>query len=102
MDLPGIERENIIRLCKEFGVKKTILFGSRATDKNSELSDIDIAIGGANDFDSLFVELKYNEFTLLDIDVVNLDDSLSDELLQEINRDGILIYDGGSNGTKNK
>lgn len=41
----------------------------------------------------LFADLKYNEFTLLDIDISNLDDALGEELLHDIERDGITIYE---------
>lgn len=93
MDLPDVERKQIVALCERYGAKKVILFGSRADGRSTAVSDIDIAVSGAEDFDGLFADLKYNEFTLLDIDVINLDDALGEELLYDIERDGIIIYE---------
>lgn len=93
MDLPNTEKEEIIKLCERYHVKKIVLFGSRARGGNTALSDIDIAVSGADDFDGLYADLKYNDFTLLDIDIINLDDKLSRELLSDIAQEGITIYE---------
>lgn len=93
MDLPETERMQIIELCRRHRAKKVILFGSRATGKNTAVSDIDLAVSGAECFDELFADLKYNDFTLLDIDVVNLEDRLSRELTEDIARDGVILYE---------
>ena len=58
-------------------------------------SDIDLAIEGADDFDRLFAELKYNEFTLLDMDIINLNDRVSELLMKDISHDGYILYEKG-------
>ena len=85
-----LERE-IISLAKKFGVKKLILFGSRARGTNRERSDIDLAISGGDFFK--FAEAVEELATLLSFDVVNLDDALAEDFKAEINRDGIILYE---------
>ena len=86
-----IENE-IISLAKSFGVKKLILFGSRARGTNRERSDIDIAASGGNFFDFAHA-VDENIDTLLSFDVINLDDDLDEDFLAEIDRDGIILYE---------
>ena len=88
-------KEEIIACCKKYHVDKVILFGSRARGDNGPYSDIDLAIEGADDFDRLFAELKYNEFTLLDMDIINLNDRVSELLMKDISNDGCILYRKG-------
>lgn len=88
-------KEEIIACCKKYHVDKVILFGSRARGDNGPYSDIDLAIEGADDFDRLFAELKYNEFTLLDMDIINLNDRVSELLMKDISHDGCILYRKG-------
>ena len=85
-----LERE-IISLARRCGVKKLILFGSRARGDNRERSDIDLAISGGNvdDFAFAVEELE----TLLEFDVINLDEKLSEDFQTEIDRDGIVLFE---------
>ena len=85
-----LERE-IISLARRCGMKKLILFGSRARGDNRERSDIDLAISGGNvdDFAFAVEELE----TLLEFDVVNLDEKLSEDFQAEIDRDGIVLFE---------
>ena len=86
-----IERE-IISLAKKFGVKKIILFGSRARGTNRERSDIDLAATGGEVF-NFAQALEEDVGTLLTFDVVNLDAGIAKELQTEIERDGIILYE---------
>lgn len=85
-----LERE-IISLARRCGLKKLILFGSRARGDNRERSDIDLAVSGGNvnDFTVAVEELE----TLLEFDVVNLDEKLSEDFQAEIDRDGIVLFE---------
>ena len=86
-----IERE-IISFAKSFGVKKLILFGSRARGTNRERSDIDLAAQGGDIFSfAEAIDEKVN--TLLSFDVIDLDDNLDDDFKAEIARDGIILYE---------
>ena len=86
-----VERE-IIAFAKKYGVKKVILFGSRARGDNRERSDIDLAVSGGN-IAEFSDEADEKIWTLLLIDVVNLDRGISNELRKEIERDGVLLYE---------
>ncbi len=93
-DLDKTVEKEIINCCKKYVAKKVILFGSRARGENGPYSDIDLAIGGAKNFDHLYADLKYNDFTLLDMDIINLDEPLSEALREDIRRDGHILYEG--------
>ena len=77
---------------KKYSVTKIILFGSRARGTNTERSDIDIAVYGG-DFEHFYWDVKENVPSLLMFDVVQADEKISDELKQEIERDGVIIYE---------
>lgn len=82
----------IAQLARRNGVRRVILFGSRARGDNRERSDIDLAATGGNvGLFSLDVEEEVP--TLLLFDVVDLDGPVQPELLKEIARDGIVIFD---------
>ncbi len=80
------------RLARKYGIKKIILFGSRARGDFYERSDIDIAVSGGNTTAFSF-EVNEGINTLLMFDVVNLDEHISRELQKEIERDGVVIYE---------
>ncbi len=87
--------DEIIGMAEKYAVQKIVLFGSRARGTNTEVSDIDIVIYGAKDFKRLYAELKYNEFTLKMIDIINGEKSMTQELKEEIRRDGVVLYEKG-------
>lgn len=91
-DLDKRVEADIIKFAKKNGVKKVILFGSRARGDNMERSDIDLAASGGNIRDFHF-DLEEEAWTLLMFDVVNLDRHISEELQREIDRDGVIIYE---------
>lgn len=86
-----VERE-IIALAKRHGVRKVILFGSRARGDNWERSDIDLAVSGG-DIGEFADAVDEKTWTLLMFDVVNLDRGISAELQAEIDRDGVVLYE---------
>ena len=63
-----------------------------ARGNNTERSDVDIAVYGG-DFDSFYWDIKENIHSLLMFDVINADDSISEELKKEIKKDGVVIYE---------
>lgn len=77
---------------QEYSVNKIILFGSRARGTNTERSDIDIAVYGG-EFDQFYWEVKENIHSLLMFDIIQADAAISDELKQEIEKDGVTIYE---------
>ena len=75
---------------QKYSVNKIILFGSRARGTNTERSDIDIAVAGADDFDKL-VEKVEELPTLYSIDLLNMDTCKNDLLLEDIRQYGCKI-----------
>ena len=82
----------IQELAKKYGVKKVMLFGSRARGVFKRTSDIDLAALGGN-FDRFALDVKEDTSTLLKYDIVNLDRDMQDELREAIYREGIVIYE---------
>lgn len=85
--------QQIAEFAREAGAQRVILFGSRARGTNSSKSDIDLAIEGCPDFPALEDRLQEELWSLLRLDIVNLDDKISQELRQEIQRDGKVLYE---------
>lgn len=69
-----------------------VLYGSRARGTNHDRSDIDLAVCGGDAL-QFALEINENVSTLLMIDVVDLGSVLSDELRDEIARDGVILLD---------
>ena len=84
--------KNIIDLCTQFSADRVILFGSRAKGTNTDRSDIDIAVSGAGDFDSLCEEIE-DIPTLYTIDLVELEECRNQLLLEDIRQYGRKIYE---------
>lgn len=91
-DLDKRVEDDIIRIAKKNGIEKVILFGSRARGDNKERSDIDLAVSGGNVLDFSY-DVEENARTLLMFDVVALDRNISKELRDEIERDGVVLYE---------
>ena len=92
MKLPDRLRREIAEYAKKYAVERVILFGSRATGAAGEHSDVDLAVCGGN-FIAFYADLQAHAHTLLTLDLVQYDDKVSDELKNEIERDGILLYE---------
>lgn len=84
--------KEIISFARRHQIEKVILFGSRAKGTHTKRSDIDLAASGG-EFDDFYWDLKENTHSLLSFDVVELDGNISDELQQEIERDGVILYE---------
>lgn len=90
--------ENVYRQIVEIAIKnnatKVILFGSRARGDNGPKSDIDLAIYGCKNFSELVEQMNEELWSLLQLDIINMEGSnVSEELKQEIKRDGVILYD---------
>lgn len=90
-----IERvyEQIAEFARDAGARRVLLFGSRARGTSQPRSDIDLAVEGCPDFDRLSDRLQDELWSLLRVDVVNLDADVSEELRREIARDGRVLYE---------
>ena len=84
----------IAHIGKQFGVERIVLFGSRARGTNQEKSDIDLAVYGCEQFFDFQTEVEEKVWTLLRFDMVDMSqESISEELLDEINKDGVILYE---------
>ena len=90
--IPKRITKDVSAFAVKHGVQKIILFGSRARGDHTERSDIDIAVSGG-DFDAFYWDVKENIHSLLTFDIVNMDDNISDNLKEEITKDGVTIYE---------
>ena len=91
-NLPDRILRELSAFAQKYSVAKIILFGSRARGTNTERSDIDIAVYGG-DFDRFYWDVNEKIHSLLMFDIVQADAAISDELKQEIERGGVIIYE---------
>ncbi len=82
----------IVDKAKECGLSKVILFGSRATGRFSEKSDIDLAISG-NSLGDFKYSLEEECPTLLSFDFISLDQDISKDLRDRIAGEGVVLYE---------
>ena len=79
-------------LAEKYEIKKLILFGSRARGDYKRVSDIDLAVTGGN-IAAFSLDVDEETSTLLKYDIVNLDASVQQELLDSIQKEGIILYE---------
>ena len=91
-NLPDRIVRELSSFAQEHSISKIILFGSRARGTNTERSDIDIAVYGG-DFDGFYWDIKEKIHSLLMFDIVQADSPISAELKEEIEKDGVMIYE---------
>lgn len=91
-NLPDRILRELTSFAQKYSITKIILFGSRARGTNTERSDIDIAVYGG-DFEQFYWDVKEKTHSLLMFDIVQADVAISDELEQEIEKDGVTIYE---------
>lgn len=91
-DLPDRVERKLAALAGRYGVKKLILFGSRARGENTKRSDVDPAVFGG-DFEGFYFGVRKNMPSLLTFDMVEADNGISEELKKEIDRDGVVLYE---------
>ena len=84
--------QQIRDLAAQYGLRKVILFGSRARGDHKERSDIDLAVSGG-DIPGFALAVDEETDTLLQYDVVNLDSRVDAALLENIEKDGKVLYE---------
>lgn len=84
--------KQISQLGHRFQATKIVLFGSRARGDHRDRSDIDIAVYGMpNNNQAIFTDEIRNLPTLLDFDIVFISAKTSVALVDNIEKDGIII-----------
>lgn len=92
--LPEKAAADIRRLAEKYGVRKVVLFGSRARGTHGPKSDIDLAVyAGEENFVSFAGAVEDEAWTLLPFDLIDMNTSISAEFLAEIEREGIVLYE---------
>ena len=81
----------ITGLARKYELTSVVLFGSRARGDYRARSDIDLAVAGG-DYDRFALDAEEETSTPLSFDIVNLDKKVQPELLENIRRDGIVLY----------
>lgn len=95
MNGTGIREQVIREICeiaKKYKVEKVILFGARARGDFHRASDIDLAVKGG-DFANFSLDVDEETSTLLMFDFVDLNQSIQQELRENIEREGKIIYE---------
>ena len=82
----------ILQFARDAGVERLVLFGSRARGTHSKRSDIDLAVYGG-DFDAFYFRVQEETESLLEFDLIDMHRKVSPSLLEEIEREGIEIYE---------
>ena len=84
----------IASLGEKYKAEKIVLFGSRARGDNKERSDIDLAIYGMpKDNQARFWSDVDDLPTLLKFDLVHVDEYTDAELVKDIEKDGVILYE---------
>lgn len=83
---------DIRAFARKNGIRRVVLFGSRARGTHSPRSDIDLAATGGN-VAEFHEDLEEKARTLLMFDVVNVDTGIEPELSDAIRKDGVVIYE---------
>lgn len=84
--------EEIKKIAEEYGVKKVILFGSRARGDYQRASDIDLAVEGGRIADFI-LDVKDTTSTLLNFDIVDLEKTKKGTFLDSIKKEGVILYE---------
>ena len=93
--------ETILQEIKDLGekyqAKRITLFGSRARGDNHARSDIDLAIYDMEESNQSKFWSEIDDLpTLLKFDLVHVNNTTDSELLKNIEKDGVLIYEQSS------
>ena len=84
--------KEIRKAAEENGIEKIILYGSRARGDYKRTSDIDLAVCGGNTA-KFAMEIEESTSTLLEYDVVDLGRPVQQELLESIQKEGVVLYE---------
>lgn len=91
----GIKKQvldEILMAAEKNNIEKVILFGSRARGDYRKTSDIDLAVSGGH-IAHFQADIEEEVSTLLSFDIVNMDGSVQEELVDSIKREGKVLYE---------
>lgn len=84
--------EEIRALARKHGVRRVILFGSRARGDYRRKSDIDLAVEGG-DFPNFSLDVDEETSTLRLFDFIDMSEEVPLALLAAIKKEGIVLYE---------
>lgn len=91
--LPPELCQKLHTVAKQSGASRLVLFGSRARGDHRPTSDIDLAVFGLDPIHAGRLRLALEELpTLLQFDLVCVDDHTSPSLLHNIEKEGVTLY----------
>lgn len=94
IDLPEKIVKSLDEIFNSFeSIERVILFGSRARKENKKSSDIDLAIYGVDEEKVKIINRIDEINTLYSFDIIFVDNETSDKLVQQIKKDGVIIYE---------
>lgn len=86
--------QQIAAIGRQLGAGRVVLFGSRARGDHQERSDIDLAVFGLSSVAAGRFRLALEDLpTLLSFDLVCVNSDTSPALLENIEREGVTLYD---------
>ena len=91
----GIKKQvldEILMAAEKNNIEKVILFGSRARGDYRKTSDIDLAVSGGR-IAHFQADIEEEVSTLLSFDIVHMDGSVQEELVDSIKREGKVLYE---------
>jgi len=84
--------DQIKHLAQKYDVDRVVLFGSRARGDHYRTSDIDLATWGGN-YALFAIDVDDETDTLLKYDIINMLGNVNKELVDQISKEGICIYE---------
>ena len=91
----GIKQQVINEICElaqKYNVEQVLLFGSRSRGDYKRTSDIDLAVKGG-DIDRFALDVNEETSTLLQFDIVDADRKMQPELMESIEKEGVVLYE---------
>ncbi|TGE39773.1 nucleotidyltransferase domain-containing protein [Desulfosporosinus fructosivorans] len=87
--------QGIQKIGQKYAVERIVLFGSRARGDHKPVSDIDLAVFLLPEFESKGrMASEFDDLnTLLRIDVVYINGHTDPDLLENIEREGVFLYE---------
>lgn len=96
-----MDKENLFNEIKKIAskyddIEKIVLFGSRARGDNNRTSDVDLAVYSTKipfkNEANFWLDIEDID-TLLCFDIVVISESISKELIENIRKEGVVIYE---------
>ena len=85
--------KEIVDISKKYdGIKKVVLFGSRARGDNELKSDIDLGIYCDSDLLLFIEEIENNTHTLLEFDFSDMNNIRDEFFIEQVEKEGILLW----------